>query len=277
MRKDFVLPTIGSEVLNVSAFGNSNSGSNPCIIIIHGFKGFKDWGFFPYTAEYLSQQGFFVLTFNFSHNGIGQNFTEFTELDKFAKNTFSLESAELELLIQKYLSGYFCVIKNKKIGLIGHSRGGAISVLTAKRMEEVSSVVLWASVSNLDRYSKRQKEKWRKEGKFDVLNMRTKQLMSLNTTLLEDIENNGNSSLNIQNAVVDLNRPLLIAHGAQDMAVPVKEAIQLYDWSDKKNTELFIIPATGHTFDTKHPFEGSNLKFNSLLEKTNYFLKQNLN
>lgn len=277
MRKDFVLPINDSEVLNVSGFGDSTEGSNPCIILVHGFKGFKDWGFFPYTAEYLSQQGFFVLSFNFSHNGIGQNFTEFTELDKFAKNTFSRELSELDFLIQKYLSGYFRKVQNKKIGLIGHSRGGAISLLTAKAINEVSAVVLWASVSTLDRYSERQKEKWRKEGTFDVLNMRTKQVMSLNVSLLEDIEKNRKTSLNIQYAAENLNKPFLIVHGEHDLTVKVKEAKQLYDWSDKTKTELFIVPKTGHTFDIKHPFENSNSKFDSLLEKTTNFLKKNLN
>jgi hypothetical protein len=56
-----------------------------CIIFVHGFKGFKDWGFGPYLAKYLSTKGFFVITFNFSHNGVSIPMDEFTELDKFAQ------------------------------------------------------------------------------------------------------------------------------------------------------------------------------------------------
>ena len=42
-------------------------------------------------------------------------------------------------------------------------------------------------------------------------------------------------------------------------------------------TELFIVKLAGHTFDIKHPFEGSNNKFDSLLNKTNQFFKTYLN
>lgn len=32
-----------------------------------------------------------VITFNFSHNGVGENLLEFTELETFAVNTYSCE------------------------------------------------------------------------------------------------------------------------------------------------------------------------------------------
>ncbi|QQS37838.1 MAG: alpha/beta fold hydrolase [Ignavibacteriales bacterium] len=277
MRKDFVLLKDDTERISVSTFGNSNQSGSPCIILVHGFKGFKDWGFFPYTAEYFSKQGFFVLTFNFSHNGIGSNETEFTELDLFAKNTFSREVSELEFIIQSLLSGKSGLPQKTNIILIGHSRGGAIAALTAGKFNEVSCLVLWASVCKLDRYTNRQKTEWKKDGKIDVLNTRTKQILSLNVSLLEDIEKNSSGSLNIQNSVASFHKPLLIVHGDQDVTVPVKEAYQLFDWADKSSTSICIIEGTGHTFHVQHPFEGLNDKFERVLEKTNNFIKKNLN
>jgi hypothetical protein len=87
--------------LEFSFFDNSdeNLNSSPCIIFVHGFKGFKDWGFVPYRCEYFAENGFFVVSFNFSHNGVGERFTEFTELEKFAENTFSPEITELSEII----------------------------------------------------------------------------------------------------------------------------------------------------------------------------------
>lgn len=274
MRKDFVLPTEDSEKINVSAFCNSNDGDAPCIILVHGFKGFKDWGFFPYSAEYFANQGFFVLTFNFSHNGVGDNLIEFIEPEKFADNTFSREVNELEFVIKSFLSGTFGFRRNNNIVLIGHSRGGAISVLTAAKFNQISKVVLWASVCTLDRYTERQKEEWRVKGKIEVLNFRTKQWMKINVSLLDDIELNIENSLNIKKAVTELRKPLLIIHGEQDITVPVSEAKNLYDWSDKTISELFIIKAKGHTFNIIHPFEGTNQKFETVLNKTNDFLKK---
>ena len=276
MSKDFVLNTLLNNKLRISVFGKENLYKSPCIILVHGFKGFKDWGFCPYIGEYLSRMNFFVITFNFSHNGIGENLTEFTELDKFAENTFSLEISELSELIEAYKSNFFGESINRSLGLLGHSRGGGISILTSKQVNDIKATAVWASVSNFDRYSNRQKEVWRKKGVFEVLNTRTKQVMRLNVSLLDDLEKNKNTTLNIENAVKNLNKPLFIAHGEQDLAVPLSEAEVLYSWSNKDMTEFYRIPSTGHTFDAKHPFEGSNPGLDSLLEKTGNFFKKNL-
>lgn len=58
-----------------------NGLSFPVIIFLHGFKGFKDWGPFPDVCEELARAGFGVVAMNFSLNGIGDERTEFTELD----------------------------------------------------------------------------------------------------------------------------------------------------------------------------------------------------
>jgi len=276
MSKDFILNTVRNEQLRITTYGLENLKSGSCLIFVHGFKGFKDWGFGPYLGEYFGKSGFFVITFNFSHNGIGDKLTEFTELEKFAQNTFSLEIEELSEVISAYLDGYFGESSNNKIGLLGHSRGGAIALLTAEQKNEVGAVALWSSISRLDRYSEKQKEKWRKKGYFEVFNTRTKQKMKLNLSLLEDIEKNGTGSLNLEKAIKELARPLFIAQGEQDLAVPIKEGELLFEWSDKNLSEFHKIPSVGHTFNMKHPFEGSNPVFEDLLQETKNFFINNL-
>lgn len=277
MSKDFILNVQNNNILRVTAFGIEHINSAPCLIFVHGFKGFKDWGFGPYVGDYFSKMGFFVLTFNFSHNGVGDSLTDFVELDKFAENTFSIEIDELKELILAYDFGFFGNSSNKGIGLIGHSRGGAISLLVGSESDDVKAVCAWSTVSNFDRYTDRQKDEWKKRGNIEILNTRTKQRMKLNVSLLEDIEANKEGSLNIEQAVKNISKPLLIVQGKNDLAVPVIEAEKLYEWSNKDLTELNIIPAAGHTFDIKHPFEGSNKKFDTVLNKTNNFFKTNLN
>ena len=267
--------SVGNEI-SITTYGNENISRNSCIIISHGFKGFKDWGSFPYAANYFASQGFFVITFNFSHNGIGDNKFEFTELDKFANNRFTLEVKELHEIIEAYRQNYFGEVYNPKIGILGHSRGGAISLLAGKDLNSISCLVLWASVASLNRYSERQKEEWRKKGYFAVMNMRTKQEMRLNVSLLNDLEDNINDKLNISKAAANLKVPLLIAHGKEDLAVKYHEAENVFKSSDKSKTELFLIENTGHTFGCVHPFEGTNDKFDLLLKKTNNFFKANL-
>jgi dienelactone hydrolase len=117
--------------------------------LVHGFKGFKDWGFFPFTAKFLLSKGFNVISFNFSHNGVGNSLTEFDELDKFEKNTISLELSELNQIIIQIAGGNVKGLKPKKIGLLGHSRGAAVSILATSANKNVSSLCCWAPVSKL--------------------------------------------------------------------------------------------------------------------------------
>jgi len=275
MSKDYVLETHDNEKIRITTFGNVE---NNCLIFVHGFKGFKDWGFNPYLSEYFAKSGFFVITFNFSLNGIGDNPTEFTELDKFAENTYSREVDELNLIINSYRNGFFGKTEpNIKIGLLGHSKGGAISILVGSSNNEVTAVATWSAIANLDRYSERQKKDWKEKGFFEALNTRTNQLMRMNYSFLEDIEKYKNSKLNLEAAVRNMNKPLFVAHGDQDLAVPVQEANILYNWSDKSLTELFIIHNTGHTFNAQHPFNGTNDKLEKLLNETNKFFIKHLN
>ncbi|MBT8379189.1 MAG: alpha/beta hydrolase [Ignavibacteria bacterium] len=273
MKKDFVLISQRNEKIRITTYGSERA---PCLIYVHGFKGFKDWGFVPYLGKYLADKGFFVITFNFSHNGIGENTSEFTELEKFGENTFSLEVEELNEVIDAYQFNFFGGNAGKGIGLIGHSRGGAISLLTVNEKDDIGAVAVWASVSKLDRYSERQKEEWRKKGVFEVLNSRTKQVMPLNITLLEDIEQNKSGNLNLEKAVRNLKNPLIILHGEQDLAVKLDEGKTIYSWSNEELTEFYPVESTGHTFDCKHPFEGSNPKFDFVLNKTEEFFTKNI-
>lgn len=269
-----ITSSIGGKI-SITTFGNENISQKNCIILVHGFKGFKDWGYAPYLGEYFSNKGYFVITFNFSHNGIGENKFEFTELRKFANNTFTREITELEDVVKAYQNNKFGLVDNPSVGLIGHSRGGAIVLLAASGLENVKVVSTWGSVATLDRYSDRQKDVWREKGFFSVMNMRTKQEMRLNLTLLEDLEVNKNGKLNIKKNIEELNKPLLIIHGTEDLAVKQKEAELLYSWSNKEITEFKLVDNTGHTFGCVHPFKGTNNKFDFVLKSTLDFFDDN--
>lgn len=278
MSQNYIYISPDSSKIYITTYGNSNIHSGNCLIFAHGFKGFKDWGFGPYLANFFSEQGFFVITFNFSHNGVGNSTKDFIELDKFANNTYSREVDELNQIINIYKSGFFGEVShNNKVGLIGHSRGGGISIIAASENKNVDALVTWSSISKFDRWSDRQKNEWKEKGYLEALNTRTKQMMRLNRILIDDLEKNLYELLNIEKAIKNLKIPYLIFHGDQDLAVPVSEANDLYNWSDKTITELFKVYRTGHTFNIKHPFEGSTKAFDKVLEKTNHFFQKSFN
>lgn len=275
MTRDFVFSTQEGDKIKISTYGFENFLSGNCIIHIHGFKGFKDWGFNPFLAKFFAERGYFVITFNFSHNGIGDNPYEFTEIEKFANNTFSREVEELAEIISCYKSGFFGKIGMNKIALLGHSRGGGIAILNGAN-PSVKCIITWASVATFDRYGTKQIEDWEKKGFVEVINSRTNQVMRMNRSIYDDLKMNSNK-LDILKSVNNLSKPLLIVHGKEDLAVPVKEAQMIYDSSDKTKSELFVISSTGHTFNAVHPFEGTNSKLDEALNKTKEFLDINLN
>lgn len=277
MSQNYVYTSSKNFELDITTYGNSNLKNSNCIIFAHGFKGFKDWGFVPYFGKYFSDKGYFVITFNFSHNGVATGSKDFDDLDKFANNTLSLEKEELNEIINAYKNGFFGEINStNKIGLVGHSRGGAISILASGSNENIDVLVTWAAISKLDRFTDRQKIEWKANGFFEVLNSRTNQIMRININLLNDIENFGSTKLNLKTALSNFNKPYLIIHGDQDLTVPFDEAEDIYFWSDKSLTELYKIKGAGHTFDIKHPFESITNAFNLVLEKTNSFFQNHL-
>jgi len=275
MQKEFLIKTKNDDEIQISAFGIENINSLPCILCIHGFKGFKDWGFWPFTCKYLSENGFFVLSFNFSHNGIGSNPTEFTELVKFASDTVSMELDELLIMIDLYNNNYFGKKSSKRLGLIGHSRGGAVALLSTMK-RNIDAVCLWAAISDFDRYTDHQKINWRKKGFLEFQNSRTKQMMKLNLTYLDDIEKN-KDRLNLETSIRNYKNPLLIIHGEQDLTVRHKESKQIFDWSESSEKKILFIPNTGHTYGAQHPFDKSNQVLDSVLKNTKEFFHKYLN
>lgn len=246
----------------------------PLVLFVHGFKGFKNWGGFPYMLNRLSSSGYAAACFNFSHNGVTiDKPEEFTRLDLFALNTFSRELNEIGIIIDHFYENEKKYnIDKEKIILIGHSRGGGISIIAAAKDKRVKCLVTLASVSQFDRYSDKLKHEWKEKGYIEVENSRTKQIMRLNATLLKDIETNI-ETLNILSAASKLTIPALFIHGKEDLAVRFKESEEIYEKSNKNISELILIENTGHTFGVTHPFGGTTPAFERVIEKIKSFLE----
>src|SRR5205814_3566765 len=94
----------------------------PAVLICHGFKGFKDWGFFPPLAERVARAGFMAVSFNFSGSGVGDG-QAFDQKGRFAHQR---PTADLEDL--RTVSDWAVKEGNGWLGVIGHSRGGGPAI-----------------------------------------------------------------------------------------------------------------------------------------------------
>lgn len=252
---------------NLPIRGNLEVGERPraLVVIVHGFKGFKDWGFFPWTAQRLMQHRLAVCRFNMSRCGIGDDPETFERLDLFEHDTYSTQLADLRKVVrhaQHQVAGL-------PTFLLGHSRGGGIALLGAVDVPNLHGVVAWSPISRADRWDDATKRDWRRRGYVEIENARTKQMMRMSTKILDDYEAN-RKRLDILGAAASLHVPLLVVHGARDESVPADEGRLIADRA--RDSSFLLVDRASHTYNAIHPLV--NVPFELLLasEVTAHFV-----
>ena len=232
-------------------------GADPesAVLVAHGFKGFKDWGFFPHLCERLAEDGHLVVSFNFSLNGTGPGLMDFSDLEAFGRNTLSRELDDLRWMADRILAGEWTSgSRPASVGILGHSRGGGTSIITTAEHGGISSLVTWAAVSTFDRWTEQHAEDWMSRGVTYIANARTGQDMPLYRTFWEDLKANA-GRLDVLAAAARVHVPWLIVHGSEDATVPVAEADRLNEAG--RTAELGVVEGSGHTFEATHPMRES--------------------
>ena len=218
------------------------------VVIVHGFKGFKEWGFFPWLAEQFAGRGIAAVRFDMSRNGIGERSDEFDRLDLFEDDTYSVQLSDLDRVLAHVLS--LPALRELPLFLLGHSRGGAVVLLGAARTAVVRGVVTWSSIGTIDRWDDATRKDWRARGWIDATNSRTGQKMKVSTRLLDDSEAH-REEFDIERAVAGIQRPVLIVHGMQDESVPAEEGRRIA--AAGPTASLLLIGNAGHTYGAIHP------------------------
>jgi alpha-beta hydrolase superfamily lysophospholipase len=227
----------------------------PAVVIVHGFKGFKDWGMFPPLADRLARAGFVAVSFNMSGSGVDDE-GNFTFPERFGHDTFSAALEDVESVINTLVAGSLEVAPPSSIGLLGHSRGGGIAILETARDDRVTALVTWASVSTVHRWPAAVVAEWRRTGRHDVVNARTGEVLPLYTDVLDDNEANADH-LDILAAASRITAPWLLVHGEADEAVSLEEGQRLAALVRHPASRHEWIAGGGHTFGARHPWAGS--------------------
>lgn len=246
----------------------------PLIIICHGFLGHKRWGFLPRLSEHLAGIGLHVVTMSFSLGGVDNESGRITRPDEFAGNTVTEEIADLEHVVRRVRAGSLPVTTGGKgLGLFGYSRGAAVALLVAGKLEEVRSLVTWATPSRLDRYSKRRKELWKREGALVFDDPDGAATLSLPYSYYEDVDAHRRER-NLVRAASSLAVPHLMIHGAKDAAVTLREAQALAAVERSGTWRLEVIEECGHLFNVKHPMEKTSPELERAITLTGDWFKK---
>ena len=272
LTKHSLTGALGQILIDVRA--GDRSSSHPAVVVVHGFKGFKDWGMFPHLTERLARAGFTAVGFNLSGSGVDDD-GEFSLPDRFGHNTFSAELHDLSQVVDSLMRGELGVAPPSGLGLVGHSRGGGIAALHTSRDSRVRALVTWAAISRVERWSTDHRAEWRATGYTDIQNARTGQILPLYPDVLDDIEQNA-ETLDIEGAARRIKVPWLIIHGTQDESVGFSEAESLKASSSRPKARLLPIEGGGHTFGATHPWRSSTPQLEAVFDATLAWLATHL-
>jgi pimeloyl-ACP methyl ester carboxylesterase len=242
--------------------------------VVHGFKGFKDWGMFPPLAQRLALSGFTAVTPNLSGSGV-DDAGDFTLPEQFGHNTFSAELRDVGTLIDALMDGRLGVPAPTSLALVGHSRGGGVAILQAANDPRVRALVTWAAIAGVERWPLHQRTAWRAAGRTEVRNARTGQVLPLYPDVLDDIEQNA-AALDIEAAAQRIAIPWLVIHGTNDESVGFSEAEMLKGASSRNSTRLMPVEGGSHTFGAAHPWQSSTPQLDTVFDSTLSWLAAHL-
>jgi alpha-beta hydrolase superfamily lysophospholipase len=263
---------LGPILIDIRTGGRATS--RPAVVIVHGFKGFKDWGMFPHLAERLARAGFIALSLNLSGSGV-DDAGEFSLPDRFGHNTFSAELQDIGRVIDALMSGKLGVAAPSAVGLLGHSRGGGVAVLHTARDSRIQALVTWSAIARVQRWPDGQRSAWRAAGYTEIQNARTGQILPLYIDVLDDIEHNA-PALDIESAAERIAIPWLIIHGTRDESVEFREAKALAAAADSRTTRLLPIDGGGHTFGAAHPWRSATPELEAVFDASVAWLTEHL-
>ena len=223
------------------------SGKQQAVAIVaHGFKGYKDYGMFPWLAHQLASVGITAHRFNFSHSGMLNGVGNFERPDLFMRDTWNKQVEDLNVLSSTFYQ------EGVPLYLIGHSRGGVSCLLSVGRGNLVPDKLISLSApSNCLSLSLENQQQLLNNGFLNSPSSRTGQILQIGVDYLQE-QLDSPDEHNLLHLVSEIKIPTLIAHGDSDTSVPIEHGKAI---ADATNDSLFVpILGGNHTFNTPNPF-----------------------
>ena len=221
----------------------------PWAMLMHGFKGHMDWGFFPLLSRGLAESGITAVRFNSSGCGVGADLKYFSDPEAFEKDTYSRQLEDMAAVREAVDSGELGDLDPEQGIFIGHSRGGGLGILHAAE-HSYRGIATWAAISEPKFFPESLLQLWRDQGYLDIPNTRTGDMMRVGIDAVHDVEQNP-SRFDILEWAKTVSAPALIVHGSADEIVPADNAHKLVAALPQGRLEL--IEGAAHTFGASEP------------------------
>lgn len=249
----------------------------PVIVCVHGFKGFRRWGFWPAITDALVSAGYAVVTFDMSHNGVGEGGLEFDEEELFERNTWTFEEQDLTTVLgalrSRSLDGADA-IDPTRLGLLGHSRGGGLVVRHAADDPEVRATVALAPIASMLRFDAATLAEGRRRGFIPIVNSRTGQVLRFGKKAIEELIAREDLHDLAAAYAARLETPLLVLHGEADPAVTPEDGRRLA--AAAPDGRFVGFEGADHVLGCRHPWAGPSADFERFLGLTTDFFGRHL-
>lgn len=225
------------------------------LLIAHGFKGYKDYGFIPRLAERVASEGVIAHRFNFSHSGMTHGHGHF-DPDLFRQDTWNRQVEDVLAVMQAVKDGTLEGGGRPQV-LFGHSRGGVTAILAAgrwaddPRMAMLRGVITAASPAHAGRLEDAQRDAFLRDGYIDSPSARTGQALRVDAGWLREQQADPEGH-DLATQAGRVRVPVGIIHGLADTSVSPDDAVFLAEAVGERAI-MRLIHECDHVFNTANP------------------------
>ena len=226
------------------------AGSRPApyVLLVPGYLASMDWAFVPWLERTLNEAGLGTLALTLSGSGFANDPSRVTEKVAFEHNTYAQELEDVS--IAKHWAERRADLDQARAGILGHSRGSAMSLIHAAEHGGYRAWCGWATVGSVGRYDPHRIVEWKARGRLPV-STAGGQRFELARDLLHDFTENA-ARYDLVDAAQRFRGQGLLVHGEKDRSVTVEEARACVPRFGGR-ARLVEIEGTGHNFGARHP------------------------
>lgn len=239
---------------NLDLLGDTHFPTDPptaCVIVLHGLKGYKDYGFIPILSHDLCDAGMLVHRFNTSTSGMTNETDRFAREDLFSLDTWNRQVEDIVRVVQAIgndeLEG-----NGLPIFIIGHSRGGASALLATGRHGSelnLAGVITINAIDRCLRMTKTDQDDLLDRGYIITPSARTKQDLRIKSTWLsEQLDDPDGHDVLLQASKIAC--PVCVIHGEQDEAVDLSAGRAI---ANACNTDVKVLDSGNHVLNMPNP------------------------
>lgn len=228
-RLSVVLENQGQKIFGV-LHRSLNVGKCPAVLICHGLAGHKSGHYRIYVelAKRLTELG--IAVFRFDFRGCGDSEGDFTEI------TVEGEVSDAMTAMQYLASLPF--VDPARIGVLGRSFGGVISVLLAAQFKNIKSLALWSPMFDPN--------EWKAQWKVSKESFTTINGQEVGGHLYPQL-----FEIDLQSCLEKISHiPMLHIHGEKDTVVQVLHAdkFQRQRLNGEAESRFIRLPESDHHF-----------------------------